>query len=109
MQSLLVVDPLEKVRNSLFHILDGLVMPEVNLLVLQRLDETLSGSILVGISLTRHADLKAGLSQLLHKAMAGILHPPVRMMNTILHRLSLLHGYSESFEGKLRIGRTDPE
>lgn len=81
MQSLLVVDPMHKLFDSLLRFLKTAILAAVQLFVLQRFHEALRVSIIVRVAAPAHADRDLMLAQALRVGLRGILNPAIGMMH----------------------------
>src|SRR4029434_4339153 len=95
MQSLLIVNFVEKVRQAALHILEAVVIPQIDLLIFKVLHETLCRRTIIRVAFARHADTHLGCLSLLYIGVTGVLYPAVRMMNAAFNRSSLFEGHPE--------------
>ena len=103
MQSLLIIDPFDKVGNSVFHILQGSILPKIDFFVFQGLDKTLRNRIVIGVPFPGHADLKPTAEQGMDVIVRRILNPPIRMMDDPGGRISTLQGPLQSLQTQLAV------
>ncbi len=96
MQPFLIIHILDEVRKSPLDVSHGLVLPEIDLLGLQGLHETLGRSVIVRIALAGHADPELIRPQDVDILMSRILHPSIRMMDDSCRRFSPLESHPKS-------------
>jgi hypothetical protein len=100
MQPLVIIDFFGEEGKPDLGIRQSPVFPEIDLFCLQGFDEALGGRIVVGISLSRHADPEAVLQQHLHVVVGGILNAPVGVVNDPLRGIAMRNDHPESFQAK---------
>ena len=96
MQPFLIVHVLDEVRKSSLYVSQSLIFPEIDLLGLEGLHETLGRSVIVRIALPGHADPELIHSQNIDILMSRILHPSIRMMDDSCGRFSPLESHPKS-------------
>jgi len=79
------------------------VLPEVDLLGLQGLDEALGCRIVVGVAFAGHADSEAVGKQLLHVVSGGILDPAIRVMDDSYRGSATRQGHPEGLQAQGRV------
>jgi len=92
MQPFLIVDLFDKIRNSVFDILQGSILSKIDFFVFQGLDKTLSNSVIIGVPFPGHANLEPTMQQGMDIIVCGILNPSIRMMDDSGGRISILQG-----------------
>ena len=100
MQPLAIIDFFDEEEKPDLDIRQSAVFPEIDLFGFQGFDEALGGCIVVGVSLSRHADPEAVLQQHIDVVMGGILDTPVGVVDDPLRRIAMHNGHSESFQAK---------
>jgi len=94
-QPFLIIHLVDEIGNPLENIIEGAILPEVNLLSLERFHEAFSRCIIVRVALAGHADLKLVLFKLVDVILSSILYPLVRMMDHSRRRISVPDGHPE--------------
>src|SRR5438105_9709742 len=85
----LVVDAFEELTHACASLAEIPIFGAIHLLVFEGLHERLTGSVVVWISLTAHADLRVVLPQHLRIVPGGVLHAEIGVMHQTRLRLSL--------------------
>jgi len=99
-QPLAIIDFFDEEGKPDLDIRQSAVFPEIDLFGFQGFDEALGGCIVVGVSLSRHADPEAVLQQHLDVVMGGILDTPVGVVDDPLRGIAMRNGHPESFQAK---------
>lgn len=100
MQPFAIIDFLDEEGKPDLDIGQSPVFTEVDLFGFQGFDEALGGRIVVGVSLSGHADPEAVLQQHLHVVVGGILNAPVGVVDDPLRGIAMRNGHPEGFQAK---------
>ena len=84
MQTLAVVDFLAEKGKPNLNICQRSVFPEIDFLDFDRFKEAFGGGIVIGISLSGHADQKAVFQEHPHVVVRGLLDSPIGVMDNPL-------------------------
>src|SRR5208337_4233000 len=95
MQPFLIIHLIDEIGNSLQNVIVYAILPEIDLLSLERFHEALGRCIIVRVALAGHAYLKFVLSELVDIIMGSVLHPLIRMMDHSGRWISGLNGHPE--------------
>jgi len=102
-QPLAIINVLDEGGKTILDIVHRPVLPEVDLLGLQGLDEALGCRIVVGVALAGHADSEAVGKQLLHVVSGGILDPAIRVMDDSCRGSATRQGHPEGLQAQGRV------
>lgn len=103
MQPLAIINVLEEVGKTILDIGHRPVLPEVDLLGLQGLDEALGRRIVVGVAFAGHADAEAVCKQLLHVVSGGILDPAIGVVDDPCRGSAKRQGHPEGLQAQGRV------
>ena len=100
MQPFAIIDFFDEIGKPVLDIRQSPVFPEIDLFGFQGFDEALGGRVVVGVSLSGHADPEAVFQQHLYVVAGGILNTPVGLVNDSLRGITMCNGHPESFQTK---------
>src|SRR5664279_539065 len=89
MQTFAVVHFLDEKRKPNLNIFQGSVFPKIDFFDFERFEKAFIGCIVIGISLSGHADQKAVLQESFYIIRGRILDNPIRVMNDALRWLPM--------------------
>ena len=98
-----IIHIFDEVGNPSENVIQGLVLPEVDLLGLEGFHEAFGKGIVVRVALPGHADLELGVPEFVDVIMSRVLHAPVRVMNHPRRRISVLDGHTKRLEAQRRV------
>jgi hypothetical protein len=81
MQSLLVIDDLQKLTNAGQRVIEVAIFVSVNLVLFERFHERLTGGIVVGIALSTHANSHCVIFQQRRVFVTSVLYAAIGMMH----------------------------
>ena len=89
----MVIHVLDKIGNPFLDIFHGTVLPQLDLLRLKGFDKALSMGILIGVTLSAHADLKVIQGKLFDIRTRGVLDTTVLMVDAAWLGVSFRNGH----------------
>ena len=103
MQPLAIVNVFDEEGKPVLDIVHRPVIPEVDLLGLQGLEEALGGRVVIGVAFPGHADPEAVMKERVHVVVGGILDPPIGVMNDSCRGIALSKGHPKGFQAQGRV------